>query len=190
MRVPHCQQVGSESTGPKSSVFYCNINETTSVLSPVESLESESSLSPPEGSLQGQESPQIEERKKEPRDAQELKSPTTIESGRASPSGGTNETGQISKSAAVRPVNLSLPEGEQKPPRLKRIVKMKQAKREGRLLSVPNLKFAKNDQATVCDLTSEESTAPESFTCNLIRRFSKCLKARVEERFVSSVCAS
>lgn len=81
----------------------------------------------------------------------------------------------VAKSDAVRPVNLTLPENELKPPRLKKIVKMKQVKREGRLLSVPNLKFAKND-ATVCDLRCEENTAPESFTGNLIRRFSKCSK--------------
>lgn len=81
--------------------------------------------------------------------------------------------------AAVRPVNLTLAETtcETKPPRLMKIVRLKQAKREGRLLSVPNLKFAKNDPAMICDLRCEEAnTGSESFTCNLIRRFSKCLK--------------
>ncbi|CAD1475422.1 unnamed protein product, partial [Heterotrigona itama] len=82
--------------------------------------------------------------------------------------------------AAVRPVNLTLAETScetKPPPRLMKIVRLKQAKREGRLLSVPNLKFAKNDPAMICDLRCEEAnTGSESFTCNLIRRFSKCLK--------------
>lgn len=79
------------------------------------------------------------------------------------------------KTEPVRPGNLTLVDHELKPPRLKKIVKMKQAKREGRLLSVPNLKLPKNDP-TICDLRCEENTASESFTCNLIRRFSKCFK--------------
>lgn len=167
IQVPQCQQIGSDIGSQKSSMFYCNINEAASTsrsLSPVESVDSESSLSP-ENQSSGQESPQTDDRKRE---IQEAKSPTEIE----------NEKTIMSnigvKTEAVRPMNLSLPEHELKPSRLRYIAKIKQAKREGRLLSVPNLKFPKNE-TTVCDLRCEESATSESFTGNLIRRFSKCL---------------
>jgi len=167
MQVPQCQQVGSDTGNQKSSTFYCNVNETASTsrsLSPVESIDSESSLSP-ENQSPGCESPQIDDRKQ---DIQEARSPTESE----------NEKPMISnvntKTEVIRPMNLSLPEHELKPPRLKRIAKIKQAKRDSRLLSVPNLKFSKNE-TTICDLRCEESATSESFTCNLIRRFSKCL---------------
>ncbi|XP_018365635.1 PREDICTED: syntaxin-binding protein 5 isoform X1 [Trachymyrmex cornetzi] len=167
MQVPQCQQISSDTGSQKSSTFYCNINEVASTscsLSPVESIDSESSLSP-ESQSPGRESPQTDDKKQE---IQEARSPTENE----------NEKTIISndnigaKTEAVRPMNLSLPEHETKPPRLRYIAKIKQAKREGRLLSVPNLKFSKNE-TTVCDLRCEESATSESFTGNLIRRFSR-----------------
>lgn len=169
MQVPQCQQIGGDNGSQKSSVFYCNTNETISTsrsLSPVESVDSESSLSP-ENPSPGHENPQIDDKKRE---IQEARSPTESENEKMT----MNNDNTGAKTEAVRPMNLSLPEYEVKPPRLKRIAKIKQAKREGRLLSVPNLKFSKNE-GTVCDLRCEESANSESFTCNLIRRFSKCL---------------
>ncbi|XP_060813159.1 syntaxin-binding protein 5 isoform X3 [Bombus pascuorum] len=163
--------VGTDSSSQKSSVFYCNIPENASSLSPVENTVSESSLSS-EGSIPGRESPLNDDKK---RNNQEAKSPV-IEGDKTKSilRFSTDNENVIEKSDAVRPVNLTLAEScEMKPPRLMKIVKMKQAKREGRLLSVPNLKFAKNDPA-ICDLRCEETnTASESFTCNLIRRFSR-----------------
>ncbi|XP_071856378.1 syntaxin-binding protein tomosyn isoform X3 [Bombus fervidus] len=163
--------VGTDSSSQKSSVFYCNIPENASSLSPVESTVSESSLSS-EGSIPGRESPLNDDKK---RNNQEAKSPV-IEGDKTKSilRFSTDNENVIEKSDAVRPINLTLAEScEMKPPRLMKIVKMKQAKREGRLLSVPNLKFAKNDPA-ICDLRCEETnTASESFTCNLIRRFSR-----------------
>lgn len=174
MQVPQCQQVSSDTGNQKSSMLYCNTNETTSTsrsLSPVESIDSESSLSP-ENLPPGCESPQIDDSKK--REIQEARSLTESENEKTVTN--NDNTGTQTKTEAVRPMNLSLPEYEVKPHRLKRIAKIKQVKRENRLLSVPNLKFSKNE-GTVCDLRCEESTATnsESFTCNLIRRFSKCL---------------
>ncbi|XP_033303328.1 syntaxin-binding protein 5 isoform X6 [Bombus bifarius] len=163
--------VGTDSSSQKSSVFYCNIPENASSLSPVESTVSESSLSS-EGSIPGRESPLNDEKK---RNNQEAKSPVIEgDKNKSILRFSTDNENVIEKSDAVRPVNLTLAEScEMKPPRLMKIVKMKQAKREGRLLSVPNLKFAKNDPA-ICDLRCEETnTASESFTCNLIRRFSR-----------------
>lgn len=168
MQVPQCQQISSDTGSQKSSTFYCNINEAASTsrsLSPVESVDSESSLSP-ESQSPGHESPQSDDRKRE---IQEARSPTETEKTITS----NDNIGM--KTEAVRPMNLSLPEHELKPPRLRYIAKIKQAKREGRLLSVPNLKSFKNE-TTVRDLRCEESaTTSESFTGNLIRRFSKCL---------------
>ncbi|XP_033361392.1 syntaxin-binding protein 5 isoform X6 [Bombus vosnesenskii] len=163
--------VGTDSSSQKSSVFYCNIPENASSLSPVESTVSESSLSS-EGSIPGRESPLNDDKK---RNNQEAKSPVIEgDKNKSILRFSTDNENVIEKSDAVRPVNLTLAEScEMKPPRLMKIVKMKQAKREGRLLSVPNLKFAKNDPA-ICDLRCEETnTASESFTCNLIRRFSR-----------------
>lgn len=175
MQVPQCQQIGGDAGSQKSSTFYCNVNETASTsrsLSPVESIDSESSLSP-ENQSPGCESPQIDDRKREEPRIQEARSPTAESESEKT----TTTTSNIgTRTEAVRPMNLSLPEHELKPPRLKRIAKIKQAKRDSRLLSVPNLKFSKNETSTVCDLRCEESTtSSESFTCNLIRRFSKCL---------------
>ncbi|XP_018345907.1 PREDICTED: syntaxin-binding protein 5 isoform X1 [Trachymyrmex septentrionalis] len=167
MQVPQCQQISSDTGSQKSSTFYCNINEAASTscsLSPVESVDSESSLSP-ESQSPGRESPQIDDKKQE---IQEARSPTENENEKTIMS--NDNIG--AKTEAVRPMNLSLPEHETKPPRLKYIAKIKQAKREGRLLSVPNLKFSKNE-TTVCDLRCEESATSESFTGNLIRRFSR-----------------
>jgi len=168
MQVPQCQQIGSDTGSQKSSTFYCNIDEaaSTSSLSPVESVDSESSLSPENSVSPGHQSPQTDDRKRE---IQEARSPTE-----------NNEKTVMSndnigaKTEAIRPMNLSLPEHELKLPKLKYIAKIKQAKRESRLLSVPNLKFPKNEM-TVCDLRCEENATSESFTGNLIRRFSKCL---------------
>ncbi|XP_011698608.1 PREDICTED: syntaxin-binding protein 5 isoform X2 [Wasmannia auropunctata] len=168
MQVPQCQQIGGDTGGQKSSTFYCNVNEAASTsrsLSPVESVDSESSLSP-ESQSPGHESPQTADDRK--REIQEARSPTEGENERALTS--NDNTGV--RTEAVRPMNLSLPEHEAKPPRLRYIAKMRQAKREGRLLSVPNLKFSKNE-TTVCDLRCEESATSESFTGNLIRRFSR-----------------
>ncbi|XP_043261437.1 syntaxin-binding protein 5 isoform X3 [Colletes gigas] len=158
--------VGTDSSGQKASVFYCNINESANSLSPVESVEDESSVSS-EGSISGRESPLNDDKK---RNSQDAKSPM-IDGDNAKLLRSHNDN-VVATSDAVRPVNLTLSENELKPPRLKKIVKMKQVKREGRLLSVPNLKFAKDD-ATICDLRCEENTAPETFTGNLIRRFSR-----------------
>ncbi|XP_020280072.1 syntaxin-binding protein 5 isoform X2 [Pseudomyrmex gracilis] len=173
MQVPQCQQVGGDTSSQKSSTFYCNISETASTsrsLSPVESVDSESSLSP-ENQSPGHESSQapVDDRKRE---IQEARSPTT-ENESEKPTA-ISDGGNVGvKTEAVRPMNLSLPEHEAKPPRMKRIAKMKQSKREGRLLSVPNLKFSKNE-STVCDLRCEESATTESsFTGNLMRRFSR-----------------
>ncbi|XP_076224180.1 syntaxin-binding protein tomosyn isoform X4 [Nomia melanderi] len=157
--------VGTDSSSQKSSVFYCNVNESASSLSPVESIESESPVSS-EGSIPGRDSPLNDDKK---RTVQDAKSPVVVEGENNSKSSRAhNEAAPSTVPSAVRPVNLTLPE----PPRLKKIVKMKQAKREGRLLSVPNLKLPKNDP-TICDLRCEDNTATESFTCNLIRRFSR-----------------
>lgn len=178
MQVPQCQQTSGDTGNQKSSTFYYNINETASTsrsLSPVESVDSESSLSP-ENQSPGHESPQIDDRKGE---IQEARSPTNENENENEKMlindgiGAKNDAIGV-KTEVVRPMNLSLPENELKPPRLKRIAKIKQAKRESRLLSVPNLKFSKNE-TTVCDLRCEENATAESFTCNLIRRFSKCL---------------
>ncbi|XP_018055709.1 PREDICTED: syntaxin-binding protein 5 isoform X2 [Atta colombica] len=167
MQVPQCQQISSDTSSQKSSIFYCNINEAASTscsLSPVESIDSESSLSP-ENQSPGRESSQTDDKKQE---IQEARSPMENENEKTIMS--NDNIG--AKTEAVRPMNLSLPEHEAKPPRLKYIAKIKQAKREGRLLSVPNLKFSKNE-TTVCDLRCEESATSESFTGNLIRRFNK-----------------
>ncbi|XP_039304463.1 syntaxin-binding protein 5 isoform X1 [Solenopsis invicta] len=168
MQVPQCQQIGSDTSSQKSPTLYCNVNEAASTsrsLSPVESIDSDSSLSP-ENQSPGHESPQTDDRKRE---IQEARSPTENENEKTIMS--NDNIG--AKTEAVRPMNLSLPEHELKPPRLRYIAKIKQAKREGRLLSVPNLKFSKNE-TTVCDLRCEESAATsESFTGNLIRRFSR-----------------
>lgn len=169
MQVPQCQQISSDIGSQKSSTFYCNINEAASTsrsLSPVESVDSESSLSP-ENQSSGHKSPQTDDRKRE---IQEARSPMENENEKVI----TSSDNIGAKTEAVRPMNLSLPEHEVKPPRLRYIAKIKQAKREGRLLSVPNLKFSKNE-TTVYDLRCEESATSESFTGNLIRRFSKCL---------------
>ncbi|XP_076666454.1 syntaxin-binding protein tomosyn isoform X4 [Andrena cerasifolii] len=159
--------VGTDSSGQKSSVFYCNVNESASSLSPVESVESESPVSS-ESSIPGCESPLNDDKK---RISQEAKSPMTEGDNNKLPRQPPTDN-VIAKSDAVRPINLTLSENELKQPRLKKIVKLKQAKREGRLLSVPNLKLPKTDP-TICDLRCEENTAPESFTCNLMRRFNK-----------------
>ncbi|EGI68778.1 Syntaxin-binding protein 5 [Acromyrmex echinatior] len=165
MQVPQCQQISSDTGSQKSSTFYCNIEAaSTSSLSPVESVDSESSLSP-ESQSPGRESPQTDDKKQE---IQETRSSTENENEKTIMS----NDNIVAKTEAVRPMNLSLPEHEAKPPRLRYIAKIKQAKREGRLLSVPNLKFSKNE-TTVCDLRCEESATSESFTGNLIRRFNK-----------------
>ncbi|XP_076242614.1 syntaxin-binding protein tomosyn isoform X4 [Calliopsis andreniformis] len=162
-RSPSTDQVGTDSSGQKSSVFYCNVNEPASSLSPIESVESETLL---ESSI-----PDCEHTLDvKNQDNQEMKSPIIEGNNSKLPRQLPSEIS--AKSNAVRPIDLQLAESESKQPRLKKIVKMKQAKREGRLLSVPNLKFAKSD-TTICDLRCEENTAPESFTGNLMRRFSR-----------------
>ena len=137
---------------------------------------------PSEVSIAGRESP-LNDEKRRGNQEQQAKSPVVDGQDRAKcvsprflPAENVAEKSEV---AAVRPVNLTLAETceTKPPPRLMKIVRLRQAKREGRLLSVPNLKFAKNDPAMICDLRCEEAnTGSESFTCNLIRRFSKCLK--------------
>lgn len=80
---------------------------------------------------------------------------------------------------SARPTNLALNEGESKSMKFKRIVRgIQAAKREARLLSVPNPRYQK--EGATCDLRCEDassgSAAPESstFAGNLMRRFSKC----------------
>ncbi|XP_043507460.1 syntaxin-binding protein 5 isoform X5 [Frieseomelitta varia] len=179
-RSPSTDQVGTDSSSQKSSVFYCNMTETASSLSPVESTVSEPPL-PSEVSIAGRESP-LNDEKRRGNQEQQAKSPVVVDgqdrakcvSPRFLPAENVAEKSEV---AAVRPVNLTLAETTcetKPPPRLMKIVRLRQAKREGRLLSVPNLKFAKNDPAMICDLRCEEvNTGSESFTCNLIRRFSR-----------------
>lgn len=160
------------------------MNENASSLSPVESIVSESSLSPEDSLSERGESPTGEETGKRKNREEEARRRAVVaidvadrnrwigRGEREAPPAERRPDGGV-----ARPVNLTLAESqESRPPILKKIVKMRQAKREGRLLSVPNLKFAKNDPTMICDLRYEETnTAPESFTYNLIRRFSKCL---------------
>ncbi|KOC65415.1 Syntaxin-binding protein 5 [Habropoda laboriosa] len=175
--------VGTDSSGLKSSIFYCNVNETVSPLSRNESVVSESPLVV-EGSSSapGYDSSTNDCKKREIQHQGKSVTSEGENDGKPTIAQSLNENA-IGRSdvaaAAVRPVNLLLAENEPKAPRLKKIVKMKQSKREGRLLSVPNLKFAKNDPA-VCDLRCEETnnTASESFTGNLIRRFSSLRKEK------------
>ncbi|XP_043490591.1 syntaxin-binding protein 5 isoform X5 [Polistes fuscatus] len=190
--------VGNESATQKSSsVFYCNVNESSRVLSPVESLETEEDEEDeqqPCANTSGRESPQGGSSC--PRDTKNADSEnerqnvernetgtttnvttTSITSNSSSSSSSNTTSTPTSTTAntmAVRPLELSLHENDRKP-RLKRIVMGIQSKREGRLLSVPNLKYQKTDGTTVCDLRCEDNTAPvaDSFTGNLIRRFSR-----------------
>ncbi|XP_006569742.2 syntaxin-binding protein 5 isoform X3 [Apis mellifera] len=180
--------VGSDTSSQKSCVFYCNVNENASSLSPVESIVSESSLSPEDSLSERGESPTGEDtgKRKSREEGARMRAVVAIDAAQADrnrwigrgereapPADGGGGGG--GGGGVARPVNLTLAEcQESRPPILKKIVKMRQAKREGRLLSVPNLKFAKNDPTMICDLRCEETnTAPESFTYNLIRRFSR-----------------
>lgn len=152
-------------------------------LSPVESVVSEcSSLSSGEDSISERgESPTGDDSRKG------RKSPTIDTADRQNRSVGRRDQAE----SPGPPLNFTqLAENqESRPPILKKIVRMRQAKREGRLLSVPNLKFAKNDPAMICDLRCEETAAPpESFTYNLMRRFSKCLKLESREKRVFCFC--
>lgn len=162
------------------------MNENASSLSPVESIVSESSLSPEDSLSERGESPTGEEtgKRKNREEEARRRAVVAIDAAQADRNRwigrGEREAPPAERrpdGGVARPVNLTLAESqESRPPILKKIVKMRQAKREGRLLSVPNLKFAKNDPTMICDLRCEETnTAPESFTYNLIRRFSKCL---------------
>lgn len=161
------------------------MNENASSLSPVESIVSESSLSSEDSLSERGESPTGEDtgKRKNREEEARKRAVVAIDAAQADRNRwigrGEKEAPPAERSdgGVARPVNLTLAESqESRPPILKKIVKMRQAKREGRLLSVPNLKFAKNDPAMICDLRCEETnTAPESFTYNLIRRFSKCL---------------
>ncbi|XP_046820897.1 syntaxin-binding protein 5 isoform X5 [Vespa crabro] len=169
-------QVGSESAPPKSSsVFYCNVNESSRALSPVESLETEEDESVSCANPLGRESPQASC----PHDTKNADTESERQSGverneAVERTHTANVTTMATNTMAARPLELSLHENDRKP-RLKRIVMGIQSKREGRLLSVPNLKYQKTDGSTVCDLRCEDNTAPvaDSFTGNLIRRFNK-----------------
>ncbi|XP_061936659.1 syntaxin-binding protein 5 isoform X8 [Apis cerana] len=183
--------VGSDTSSQKSCVFYCNVNENASSLSPVESIVSESSLSPEDSLSERGESPTGEETGKRKNREEEARRRAVVAIDAADRNRwigrGEREAPPAERrpdGGVARPVNLTLAESqESRPPILKKIVKMRQAKREGRLLSVPNLKFAKNDPTMICDLRCEETnTAPESFTYNLIRRFrsqGKCTNSRM-----------
>ncbi|XP_046820896.1 syntaxin-binding protein 5 isoform X4 [Vespa crabro] len=168
--------VGSESAPPKSSsVFYCNVNESSRALSPVESLETEEDESVSCANPLGRESPQASC----PHDTKNADTESERQSGverneAVERTHTANVTTMATNTMAARPLELSLHENDRKP-RLKRIVMGIQSKREGRLLSVPNLKYQKTDGSTVCDLRCEDNTAPvaDSFTGNLIRRFSR-----------------
>ncbi|KAF7405931.1 hypothetical protein HZH68_005300 [Vespula germanica] len=167
-------QVGSESAPQKSSsVFYCNVNESSRVLSPVESLETEEDESASCANPLARESPQASC----PHDTKNADAETERQSSGVERNESVERTHatNVTSTMAARPLELSLHENDRKP-RLKRIVMGIQSKREGRLLSVPNLKYQKTDGSTVCDLRCEDNTAPvaDSFTGNLIRRFSKC----------------
>ncbi|XP_043667394.1 syntaxin-binding protein 5 isoform X9 [Vespula pensylvanica] len=167
------QQVGSESAPQKSSsVFYCNVNESSRVLSPVESLETEEDESASCANPLARESPQASC----PHDTKNADAETERQSGGVERNESVERThvANVTSTMAARPLELSLHENDRKP-RLKRIVMGIQSKREGRLLSVPNLKYQKTDGSTVCDLRCEDNTAPvaDSFTGNLIRRFSR-----------------
>ncbi|XP_066589002.1 syntaxin-binding protein 5 isoform X2 [Prorops nasuta] len=192
--------VTGESSGQKSSsVFYCNAtSENSSSLSPVESVETESTsssspsspppspTSPPESQSPARgESPSSFGDEKHAQKRESVKGPGGSSSGggggggggggleRVNPSGEAAATATGRSEVVVRPGNLSL-ENEFKPAMFRRIVKVKQGKREGRLLSVPNLKYPKND-ANFCDLRCQDTaaTSETSFTGNLIRRFSR-----------------
>ncbi|KAK2585142.1 hypothetical protein KPH14_008648 [Odynerus spinipes] len=200
-------QVGSESAPQKSSsVFYCNVNESSRVLSPVESLETEEdeSASCSTANPSGRESPQASSTASSIASASSSSSSSCPQAEHSKNVDGESERqsgaerGEVSAvtaerthacGIAARPLELSLHENDRKP-RLKRIVMGIQSKREGRLLSVPNLKYQKTDGSTVCDLRCEDNTAPvadtSSFTGNLIRRFSSnqfCGLPRQQARF-------
>ncbi|KAI4495318.1 hypothetical protein M0804_001519 [Polistes exclamans] len=192
-------QVGNESATQKSSsVFYCNVNESSRVLSPVESLETEEEEEDehPCANTSGRESPQGSSCHRDTKNADSENerqnvernetgttnvTTTNITSSSSSSNSSSTTTSTLASTTtntmAVRPLELSLHENDRKP-RLKRIVMGIQSKREGRLLSVPNLKYQKTDGTTVCDLRCEDNTAPvaDSFTGNLIRRFSKLVR--------------
>ncbi|XP_015585069.1 syntaxin-binding protein 5 isoform X2 [Cephus cinctus] len=156
------------SNNQKRSVFYCNPSESTTPLSPVESVGSESSSSPEKNSPQHEKSPSTES-KFTSSDGKSVNS--QIETEKIKSITGTEDQGITATTEPVRPADLPLFDNECKPPvRTKRAGKEKLPKREGRLLSVPNIKYQKND-GVLCDLRCEDSTSTESFAGNFMRRF-------------------
>lgn len=93
-----------------------------------------------------------------------------------------SETTTVStgEEAVERPDELPLFDNEGKPIRPKRDMTKKWAnKRENRLLSVPHIKYQKND-GNFSDLRSrDEGGGGPSFAGNLMRRFSKCLYTKL-----------
>ncbi|XP_015585077.1 syntaxin-binding protein 5 isoform X8 [Cephus cinctus] len=176
-RSPSIDQAGSNSSSSgtsttsnnqKRSVFYCNPSESTTPLSPVESVGSESSSSPEKNSPQHEKSPSTES-KFTSSDGKSVNS--QIETEKIKSITGTEDQGITATTEPVRPADLPLFDNECKPPvRTKRAGKEKLPKREGRLLSVPNIKYQKND-GVLCDLRCEDSTSTESFAGNFMRRF-------------------
>ena len=84
-----------------------------------------------------------------------------------------------SSSGATRPVDLPLFENDDKVTEMKRVGKGKNQKT--RLLSVPNIKYQKNDGTLSTNAkTTEEFSTGESFAGNLMRRISKCFNTNVE----------
>lgn len=73
---------------------------------------------------------------------------------------------------AIRPVNLPLFESETKSLKLKQIVK-KQLKRDTRLLSVPNIKYQKNEVPGMDRRHEEASATADPNPGNPIKRYSE-----------------
>ncbi|XP_023287627.1 syntaxin-binding protein 5 isoform X8 [Orussus abietinus] len=149
-----------------TSVFYCN-PEISSPLSPVESVGSESSPSPEQHSPSGETTQPSQEVSSTPSEGQTAQ----VEEDKVKP---TSSKNSATKSEAVRPANLALfPSEASKPSKLK-LMRGNKPKREGRLLSVPNIKYQKAEGATRdlrCEEEASSSSGVESFAGNLMRRF-------------------
>lgn len=177
MRVPRCLQQANQQKG--NSVFYSNSADNSRALSPVPSVDLESPRSPDKCSPSS-EVPESSEAPKatcedEDRPSLDAEVEKDTKESQGDARSNRNDTEGESANEAIRPTNLALFENEGKPMRFKRVVKgLQQAKREARLLSVPNIKYQKSD-GTVHDLRNEASSAGnETFAGNLFRRFSKC----------------
>ncbi|XP_023287626.1 syntaxin-binding protein 5 isoform X7 [Orussus abietinus] len=169
-RSPSVDQQGGGNPGASiqkgTSVFYCN-PEISSPLSPVESVGSESSPSPEQHSPSGETTQPSQEVSSTPSEGQTAQ----VEEDKVKP---TSSKNSATKSEAVRPANLALfPSEASKPSKLK-LMRGNKPKREGRLLSVPNIKYQKAEGATRdlrCEEEASSSSGVESFAGNLMRRF-------------------